>query len=87
MSGGRHRRQRWPQGRSVAGGGWRRISCPPELRVRVFTMIGQVLVFRVANAMVLRRMRWDAIGDRERALIKRIVVEHAHAILDAAAVR
>ncbi len=58
-----------------------------ELRVRVFTMIGQVLVFRVANAMVLRRMRWDAIGDRERALIKRIVVEHAHAILDAAAVR
>ena len=33
------------------------------MRLRVFTMIGQVLVFRVAQALVLRRMGWTAIGD------------------------
>src|SRR2546421_530385 len=29
-----------------------------EVRLRVFTMIGQILVFRVAQALVLRRMGW-----------------------------
>jgi AcrR family transcriptional regulator len=52
-----------------------------ETRLRVFAMFGQVLVFRVAQALVLRRMDWKAIGDRERAEIKRIVTENVDTLL------
>jgi AcrR family transcriptional regulator len=52
-----------------------------ETRLRVFTIFGQVLVFRVAQALVLRRMEWEAIGDRERAEIKRIVTENVDTLL------
>jgi AcrR family transcriptional regulator len=55
-----------------------------ETRVRVFTILGQVLVFRVAQTLVLRRMEWTAIGDVERGLIKRIVLGQIDVILDAA---
>ena len=54
-------------------------------RLRVFALMGQVLVFRVAQALVLRRMEWKAIGDAERARIKRVVADHINAILDAEA--
>ena len=47
--------------------------------------MGQVLVFRVAQALVLRRMDWKAIGEAERARIKRVVADHINAILDAKA--
>jgi AcrR family transcriptional regulator len=53
------------------------------LRLRVFTIMGQVLIFRVAQTLVLRKMEWKAIGDRERALIKRIVLQQVDDILDA----
>jgi len=52
-----------------------------EVRLRVFTMIGQILVFRVAQALVLRRMGWKAIGEVERTKIKRVVIENVTAIL------
>jgi AcrR family transcriptional regulator len=52
-----------------------------EVRLRVFTMIGQILVFRVAQALVLGRMGWKAIGAAERAKIKRVVSENVVAIL------
>jgi AcrR family transcriptional regulator len=52
-----------------------------EIRLRAFAMFGQVLVFRVAQALVLRRMGWTAIGARERGEIKRIVADHIEAIL------
>ncbi len=51
------------------------------LRVRVFTIMGQVLVFRVAQTLVLRRMEWATIGQRERDLIKQIVLSNVTAIL------
>jgi AcrR family transcriptional regulator len=54
-----------------------------EVRVRVFTIMGQVMVFRVAQAVVLRRMGWRAVGEKERAEIKRIVGQNLDAILDA----
>jgi AcrR family transcriptional regulator len=54
-----------------------------EVRVRVFTLMGQVLVFRVAQALVLKRMEWRNVGEDERALIKRIVIQNLDAILDA----
>jgi AcrR family transcriptional regulator len=52
-----------------------------EVRLRVFTMIGQILVFRVAQALVLRRMEWKSIGEGERTRIKRVVTENVTAIL------
>ena len=55
-----------------------------ETRVRVFTFLGQVLVFRVAQTLVLRRTVWKIIGDAERATIKRVVLGQIDDILDAA---
>jgi AcrR family transcriptional regulator len=53
------------------------------VRIRVFTFLGQVLVFRVANALVLRRMAWREIGLRERMQVKKIVLGQIDSILDA----
>lgn len=52
-----------------------------ETKIRVFSMFGQVLVFRVAQALVLRRIGWSEIGTRERAEIKRIVTENIDRLL------
>jgi AcrR family transcriptional regulator len=54
-----------------------------ETRLRAFMLFGQVLVFRVAQALVLRRMGWQGIGPKERSEIKRIALVHLDAILDA----
>jgi AcrR family transcriptional regulator len=51
------------------------------VRLRVFTILGQVLVFRVAQALVLKRMGWSTIGPRERGEIQRVVLENLAAIL------
>jgi AcrR family transcriptional regulator len=53
-----------------------------EIKLRVFMIFGQVLIFRVAQALVLRRMGWAAVGPKERGEIKRIVTAHINAILD-----
>ena len=55
------------------------------VQLRVFALLGQVLVFRVAQELVLRRMDWRAIGEAERTKIKRVIVDHINAILDAEA--
>ncbi len=55
-----------------------------RVRLRVFTLLGQVLVFRVAQTLVLRRMEWTAIGERERDTIKQIILENVDAILEGA---
>ena len=52
-----------------------------ETRLRVIAMFGQVLIFRVAHALVLRSMQWREIGDTERAMIRRIVLDQIDAIL------
>ncbi len=54
------------------------------VRLSVFTMLGQVLVFRLAQALVLRRMEWTAIGERERDAIKQVVHQNVDAILEGA---
>jgi AcrR family transcriptional regulator len=52
------------------------------IRLRVFTFMGQVLVIRVAQTLVTRRMEWSAIGDRERGEIRRVVLQNIGAILE-----
>ena len=54
-----------------------------ETQIRAFTMMGQVLVFRVAQAVILRQTEWKAIGDNQRAIIKRVVLGQIDHILDA----
>ncbi len=55
-----------------------------RVRLLVFTLLGQVLVFRVAQTLVLRRMEWTAIGERERDTIKQVVLRNVDAILEGA---
>jgi AcrR family transcriptional regulator len=52
------------------------------VKLSVFTVMGQIMVFRVARELVLRRMGWTTIGEAQRAAIKRVVVAQANAILD-----
>jgi hypothetical protein len=42
-----------------------------------------VLVFRVAQALIFRRMRWKKLGARQRAQVKEIVLAQIGDILDA----
>jgi len=53
-----------------------------EIRLRTITVLGQILVFRVAQTLVLRRMKWTAIGDGERAVIKQVILQNLDAILE-----
>ncbi len=53
-----------------------------DLKLRVFTLLGQVIVFRVMQALVLKRMGWRSIGERQRRDIKRVVSENLTAILE-----
>ena len=55
------------------------------VKLRAFAIMGQVLVFRVAQTLVLRRMEWRTISEAERTRIKRVIISHIDAILDAEA--
>jgi len=50
-------------------------------RITVFTLIGQVLYFRIGQAVVLRRMGWDVIGDAEAGKILDVTRDNLMAIL------
>lgn len=61
---------------------------PPEsdeVGFRVFTLVGQVLVFRVAQPLVLRVMGRDGLSADDRRLIARIVTENIDRIVGVAA--
>lgn len=53
-----------------------------EARIRAFTLIGQVLVFRVARAAALRVGGWEDIGAPELQTIREVLADHLDAILD-----
>ncbi len=55
-----------------------------NVRLTVFTLLGQVLVFRLAQALILRRMEWTTIGERERDAIKQVVHRNIDAVLEGA---
>ncbi len=62
----------------------RRIAGPgptaEELRVRSVALLGQVIVFRVARAMLMRVTGWRRVGEQETERIRKIVVAHTDAI-------
>jgi AcrR family transcriptional regulator len=50
-------------------------------RITIFTLIGQVVYFRIARAAVMRRMGWDQVGPAEAADIISVVGSNIEAIL------
>lgn len=52
-----------------------------EIKLKVFTIMGQIMVFRLAQTLVLRRMEWSMIGEEQRNEIKRIVFGQVDTIL------
>ena len=55
-----------------------------ETRLRVFTLLGQVLVFRVAEAVVLRRMGVDSYDDTFLTEVKALIRANVRAVVTAA---
>ena len=50
-------------------------------KLLVFTMIGQVVYFRIAGEVVMQRMGWNDMGDQEAAKVLGIVRDNLDAIL------
>ena len=53
-----------------------------EAKLRAMTIVGQILVFRVARATVLAGTGWSDVGADETVQIKRIVADNLDAIFD-----
>jgi AcrR family transcriptional regulator len=53
----------------------------PETAVRVFAILGQLLVFRMARGLVEARLGWHAYGAAEVAMVKAMLHEHLDALL------
>ncbi|MCR4266395.1 CerR family C-terminal domain-containing protein [Nitratireductor sp. ZSWI3] len=52
-------------------------------KLTVFTLIGQVVYFRIAAEAVRRRMDWDEIGGGNASAISAVAIGNLHAILAA----
>lgn len=52
-------------------------------KLTVFTMIGQVIYFRIGRVAVLRRMGWADIGPKEAAAVTTVVKDNLAAVLAA----
>jgi AcrR family transcriptional regulator len=51
------------------------------VKITVFTLIGQILYFRIGRPAVMRRLGWNEIGARETAQVTSIVQSNLAAIL------
>jgi AcrR family transcriptional regulator len=52
-------------------------------RLAVFTLIGQVVYFRIAREAVMRRMGWSALGQAEAAKVAAVATANLDAMLNA----
>lgn len=52
-------------------------------RLTVFTLIGQVVYFRIGREVVLKRMGWDGIGDKEAGQVLGAISVNLSALLAA----
>ncbi|WP_192178151.1 CerR family C-terminal domain-containing protein [Mesorhizobium amorphae] len=52
-------------------------------RLTVFTLIGQVIYFRIGREAVMRRMGWNEIGEAEAAKVVAVTADNLGAILAA----
>ena len=58
-----------------------RDAAEPETAVRVFAILGQLLVFRMARGLVEARLGWHAYGPPEVAMVKAMLHDHLDALL------
>ena len=56
----------------------------PQTLLSVFAMIGQVVYFRLAREIVLRRMGWNELGDRQAGEIAAVLGRNLAAVVDKA---
>lgn len=54
-----------------------------NVRLATFAMVGQVLYFRIGQAIITRRMDWRGYGPSEVEAVTTILVRNLHASLDA----
>jgi AcrR family transcriptional regulator len=54
-----------------------------ETIVRAFAIMGQLMVFRMARAVVLRRLAWKDYGPEQVAMVRAMLHEHLDALIDA----
>ena len=52
-------------------------------RLAVFTLIGQIVYFRIAREAVMRRMGWSALGQAEAAKVAAVATDNLDAMLNA----
>ncbi len=62
-----------------ASGAWITL---PQAKMRAITLLGQVMVFRIARATVMTGMGWTHIGSDEAAVITRTIAANLDAIID-----
>jgi TetR/AcrR family transcriptional regulator, regulator of cefoperazone and chloramphenicol sensitivity len=66
---------------------WEHVTGEPaesdRTKITVFTLLGQVLYFRIAREAVRRRMGWDAIGQDEADAIAAVAKDNLAAIISA----
>lgn len=55
----------------------------PEVKLRIFSFLGQILYFRVATPFVTHRLGWDEMGPAEVATITDLLLENLTALLAA----
>lgn len=56
----------------------------PAVRLKLFSLVGQVIYFRIAAPIVARRMGWPSAGPAEAAAIVDVLMANLDAVLDAA---
>jgi len=56
----------------------------PATKLATLAMLGQILYFRVARRVALRRLGWSDIGPREGEAIRSMLTAHLHTALAAA---
>ncbi|NEJ73495.1 CerR family C-terminal domain-containing protein [Rhizobium phaseoli] len=62
-------------GRRLIGVILREDPASEHVRLRTFTLIGSILVFRVTHAAVLAQMEWDAVGAEQVEILRGLAAE------------
>jgi hypothetical protein len=52
-----------------------------EVKIGVFSFIGQVFHFRLARPFIMRRLEWDEMGERQANRLSTLLVRNARAIV------
>jgi AcrR family transcriptional regulator len=57
--------------------------CSEDVKIAVFSFVGQVFHFRVGKPLIMRRLEWDVMGPEETDRLCKRLVMHARALVEA----